>query len=377
MQVRRLIRADGAAERFACSPAAAALAFIVCGNQENEENADAAGPEGRIRRWMPGWRPTASQSMWLGLCELRLMNDRRWPWLLLVPQRAGAEEIHDLTPLDQAMLTFETNMVAQALKKVTGCTKINTGALGNIVRQLHVHVVAAFEDDAGWPGPVWGHGLREPYQRRSAPVCRNASGRRYEPSRVHPQRRVRMSFRLFDAPLREAEPVRRLCRQYRSTANPKTATDDSRRQGARRSPARLLLMQGGRLYLKMRGRRPRSLVQRRRKPALQAPGRRPRVLLGFSEQGPVLAAPGRHRAGELPETVKAIDYRSVYMQGLIDEAAARRAWRRVRPCSPGMPAIGSAANAARNRRCGPAATSASARIAAPSISRAPTRWRSC
>ena len=101
--------------------------------------------------------------MWLGLCELRLMDDRRWPWLLLIPQRPGIEEIHDLTPLDQAMLTFEVNMVAQALKRVTGCTKINSGALGNMVRQLHVHVIARTEGDAGWPGPVWGHGVREPY----------------------------------------------------------------------------------------------------------------------------------------------------------------------------------------------------------------------
>ena len=67
----------------------------------------------------------SEQLMWLGLCELRVMNDQRWPWLLLVPQRPGAEEIHDMTPLDQAMLTFETNMVAQALKKATGCHKIN------------------------------------------------------------------------------------------------------------------------------------------------------------------------------------------------------------------------------------------------------------
>ena len=101
--------------------------------------------------------------MWLGLCDLRVMNDRRWPWLILVPQRRGIEEIHDLTPLDQAMLTFETNMVSQAVKSVTGCTKINSGALGNIVRQLHVHVVARNEGDPGWPGPVWGHGKRELY----------------------------------------------------------------------------------------------------------------------------------------------------------------------------------------------------------------------
>ena len=102
--------------------------------------------------------------MWLGLCELRVMNDRRWPWLMLVPQRPDAEEIHEMAPLDQAMLTFETNMVAQALKQVTDCAKINTGALGNIVRQLHVHIVARREGDAAWPGPVWGHGMREPYR---------------------------------------------------------------------------------------------------------------------------------------------------------------------------------------------------------------------
>jgi diadenosine tetraphosphate (Ap4A) HIT family hydrolase len=104
--------------------------------------------------------------MWLGLCELRIMNDGRWPWFVLVPQRPGVEEVHDLTPLDQTMLTFETNMVAQGLKRATGCLKINTGALGNIVRQLHVHVIARNEHDAGWPGPVWGYGPREPYRRR-------------------------------------------------------------------------------------------------------------------------------------------------------------------------------------------------------------------
>lgn len=102
---------------------------------------------------------------WLSLCKLRLMNDRRWPWIVLVPQRPGVFELHDLTPLDQAMLTFESNLVADALKRVTGCLKINTGALGNVVRQLHVHVVARSEGDPNWPGPVWGFGTREPYPR--------------------------------------------------------------------------------------------------------------------------------------------------------------------------------------------------------------------
>ena len=100
----------------------------------------------------------------LGLCELRLLNDRRWPWLILIPQRPEITEMHELTPLDQAMLTFETNMVALALKRVTDCTKVNTGALGNIVRQLHVHVIARNEGDPNWPGPVWGFGAREAYR---------------------------------------------------------------------------------------------------------------------------------------------------------------------------------------------------------------------
>ncbi len=94
----------------------------------------------------------------LGLCDLRLAHDSRWPWLILVPQRSGMIEVFDLTPLDQAMLTFEQVTVAAALKKVTGATKINIAAIGNVVRQLHVHVVARFEDDPNWPGPIWGHG---------------------------------------------------------------------------------------------------------------------------------------------------------------------------------------------------------------------------
>ncbi|MGY5812191.1 HIT family protein [Rhizobium sp. LEGMi198b] len=98
-----------------------------------------------------------------GLCDVRLMKDRRWPWLLLVPRRPGMSEIFELTPLDQVLLTFETNKVAAALKAVTGATKINIGALGNIVRQLHVHVIARFEGDTNWPGPIWGYGKAEPY----------------------------------------------------------------------------------------------------------------------------------------------------------------------------------------------------------------------
>jgi len=99
----------------------------------------------------------------LDLCQLRIQNDSRWPWLVMVPQRADMTEIFELSEADQAHLAAEVNQVAAALKEITGATKINVGALGNIVRQLHVHVIARFEGDANWPGPIWGYGSAEPY----------------------------------------------------------------------------------------------------------------------------------------------------------------------------------------------------------------------
>jgi len=99
-------------------------------------------------------RPVAS----LPLCNVLLMNDARYPWLILVPRRAGLVEIADLRDDEQAMLWQEVNRAAAALRAVAPCDKLNLGALGNIVRQLHVHVVARVEGDAAWPGPVWGNG---------------------------------------------------------------------------------------------------------------------------------------------------------------------------------------------------------------------------
>ena len=104
----------------------------------------------------------------IGLCALRLMDDRRWPWLILVPARSAIREIHELTPLDQAMLSFETALVAETFARITDCDKINSGALGNVVEQLHVHVVARKRGDENWPGPVWGHGTRVPYRAGEA-----------------------------------------------------------------------------------------------------------------------------------------------------------------------------------------------------------------
>jgi diadenosine tetraphosphate (Ap4A) HIT family hydrolase len=102
----------------------------------------------------------------LDLCQLRIQNDSRWPWLVMVPQRPGMTEIFDLSPTEQALLSAEVNRVAAALKTVTGATKINVGALGNIVRQLHVHVIARFEGDPNWPGPIWGFGQPVTYEEQ-------------------------------------------------------------------------------------------------------------------------------------------------------------------------------------------------------------------
>ncbi len=99
----------------------------------------------------------------LPLCSLRLLNDSRWPWLVLVPHIAGASELHDLSAADQAQLMAEAVLAGRVLKAFPGCEKINTAAIGNIVRQLHVHVIARREGDANWPGPVWGFGTKEPY----------------------------------------------------------------------------------------------------------------------------------------------------------------------------------------------------------------------
>jgi diadenosine tetraphosphate (Ap4A) HIT family hydrolase len=102
----------------------------------------------------------------LALCELRLMNDYRFPWLLLVPRRAGMSEIAELDAEDQRLLWDEVNRATAALRACVPCDKLNLGALGNIVRQLHLHVVARREGDAAWPGPVWGSGAAQPYPQQ-------------------------------------------------------------------------------------------------------------------------------------------------------------------------------------------------------------------
>jgi len=92
------------------------------------------------------------------LSRVLLMNDTRYPWLVLVPRRAGAVEVFDLSPADQALLWREVAHAGLLLKGASGCGKVNVGALGNIVSQLHIHIVARTQGDFAWPGPVWGKG---------------------------------------------------------------------------------------------------------------------------------------------------------------------------------------------------------------------------
>ena len=97
------------------------------------------------------------------LSQLRLMDDARFPWLVLVPRMAGAVEWIDLDGASQRLLLAEINQAAGLLRAMGTHDKLNIGALGNIVRQLHVHVVARTEGDGAWPGPVWGSGPAQPY----------------------------------------------------------------------------------------------------------------------------------------------------------------------------------------------------------------------
>lgn len=93
----------------------------------------------------------------LPLSRLLLMNDSRYPWLILVPRREGLREIHHLAPADRSLLWEESCRVAEFMEVRFRPDKLNVAALGNLVPQLHLHHVARFRDDPAWPGPVWGH----------------------------------------------------------------------------------------------------------------------------------------------------------------------------------------------------------------------------
>lgn len=114
----------------------------------------------------------------LALCDVLLMNDTRFPWLVLVPRRANLVEICDLKADEQTLLWHEVNLASQALRTLSPFDKLNLGALGNIVRQLHIHVVGRNEGDAAWPAPVWGSGRALPYDAEA--LASRMSGLRHQ-----------------------------------------------------------------------------------------------------------------------------------------------------------------------------------------------------
>ncbi|WBA80169.1 HIT domain-containing protein [Endozoicomonas sp. GU-1] len=97
------------------------------------------------------------------VCRLLLMNDSQYPWFILVPRIQGVEEIYQLDEAAQQQLLFESSYLAEMLQVLFCADKMNVAALGNVVRQLHVHHVVRFTADAAWPAPVWGRHPARPY----------------------------------------------------------------------------------------------------------------------------------------------------------------------------------------------------------------------
>lgn len=101
------------------------------------------------------------------LCRVLLMNESRYPWLVLVPERPDISEIHELSEADQWQLIRESSNLGAHLKRVLAADKQNVAAIGNLVPQLHVHHVARYRDDPAWPAPVWGRFTPLPYTREA------------------------------------------------------------------------------------------------------------------------------------------------------------------------------------------------------------------
>ncbi len=99
----------------------------------------------------------------LKLCQLVLMNDKRFPWMVLVPRKNDATELTDLLPGEQKTLLEEINRVSVFMKQFYRSEKMNIATIGNIVPQLHIHIVARFSKDLAWPKPVWGFGDMVPF----------------------------------------------------------------------------------------------------------------------------------------------------------------------------------------------------------------------
>ncbi|WP_313600844.1 HIT domain-containing protein [Pseudomonas sp.] len=106
------------------------------------------------------------------LCRLLLSNDSNYPWFILIPRINGISEVFHLDVADQQKLWEETTGLAQLLNDGLGADKMNIGALGNVVSQLHVHVIVRKRDDVAWPAPVWGKHPARPYTQEQVAALR-------------------------------------------------------------------------------------------------------------------------------------------------------------------------------------------------------------
>lgn len=107
------------------------------------------------------------------LCRLLLSNDSNYPWFILVPRRKGISELFQLDDVDQQLMWAETTALAGVLKELFTADKMNVATLGNVVSQLHMHVIARYASDAAWPGPVWGKHPAKPYSEADVQVIRD------------------------------------------------------------------------------------------------------------------------------------------------------------------------------------------------------------
>lgn len=99
----------------------------------------------------------------LDICHVLLIRDKTYPWLILVPGKDGLRDLDDLNEDDRVQVMAEIDHVSKAMKRIFQPYKMNVAALGNMVEQLHIHVIARTQDDPAWPAPVWGAGPRTDY----------------------------------------------------------------------------------------------------------------------------------------------------------------------------------------------------------------------
>jgi diadenosine tetraphosphate (Ap4A) HIT family hydrolase len=114
------------------------------------------------------------------LSQVRLMDDTRFPWLVLVPRVADVSEWLELDGSQQRLLLAEINQAGQLVRQQPGVQKLNIGALGNIVRQLHIHLVGRHAEDDAWPGPVWGNGAAIRHDPQALQTCLEQWRRQFE-----------------------------------------------------------------------------------------------------------------------------------------------------------------------------------------------------